>query len=242
MSLHISSFHTKSNLKMRTALVSLASMLLLMACKHEPFVDPNGGTTGGGTTPPAAAVCFETDVLPLFIASCARAGCHDATTRAEGYVLDSYANIVKKGLKAGSASASKLFTVLNASGTDRMPPPPNAALTADQKKLIENWINEGAKNTTNCATATCDTSNVTFSKSVLPIINNACLGCHNNSLASGGYNFSTYTGVKASVTAGRLMGSINYTPGFSGMPQGAKLSACHINTIRKWVDAGALNN
>jgi len=230
----------------RTLLACLLLVSALYSCKHDPYLATIGTGGVGDTTTVGSgangAVCFETDILPLLSSGCARSGCHDAATHEEGYILDSYNNIMKKGVKAGNASGSKIFEVLLKSGSDRMPPPPNAGFTTAQISLVAKWINEGAKNTTGCNTTKCDTATVTYSKSVAPIINTACLGCHSNALASGGYNFSTHAGVKAAVTNGRLMGSINYLTGFSGMPQGYKLNSCQLATIKKWVDAGALNN
>jgi hypothetical protein len=223
----------------------LLGLVVLGGCKHEPF-DVNTGSGGsggsGGGSGPAGTVCFETDVLPIFVSSCAKSGCHDVVSKKEGYILDSYNNIIKKGIKAGNAAESEIYKVLSKSGSDRMPQPPNPGLTASQIDLIGKWINEGAKNTTNCNTAACDTASVTYQKSVWPIIQANCLGCHNNSLSSGGYNFSTYAGLKSAVDKGRLLGAINYQAGFVGMPQGYKLTSCQIATIRKWVEAGAPNN
>lgn len=218
---------------------------VLVSCQHEPFSTSTG--TPGGTPPnngtgPAGTVCFESDILPIFNSSCAKSGCHNASSAKDGYVLDSYNNIVKKGIVPGVASKSKIYEVLFESGSDKMPQPPNPALTAAQTELIFQWINEGAKNTTNCNTAVCDTVNVTYQKSVWPIVQTNCLGCHNNSLANGGYNFSNYDGLKSAVNKGRLLGSINYQTGFVGMPQGSRLNPCQVATIRKWVQAGALNN
>lgn len=72
---------------------------------------------------------------------------------------------------------------------------------------------------------------------------NNCTGCHNPASLGGGIDLSTYTTVKASVTSGRLWGTINWTAGFSAMPKGGnKMPACQITQIKKWIDAGALNN
>ena len=61
------------------------------ACKHEPPVqqvpDPVTGGGGGGTG--TTAVCFESDVLPIFQSNCAKSGCHDAASHQDDYVLDS---------------------------------------------------------------------------------------------------------------------------------------------------------
>jgi hypothetical protein len=234
-------------MKIQTRVLLLSLIVFaLQSCQHEPFLnDQNGNptdTTGTGGTGVNGAICFESDILPIFASSCAISGCHNATSATEGYVLDSYNNIIKKGLKPGNAAGSKIYEVLLKTGSERMPPPPNAALTTSQKNLIAKWINEGAKNSTNCSVATCDTTSVTYNKTIAPILANNCVGCHNTSLQNGGYDFTNYTGVKKAVTLGRLVGSINYQPGFSGMPQGYRLSECQSATIAKWVRAGAINN
>jgi len=233
-------------MKIQSQVVAVSFVVLaLVSCKHEPFLTGTGGsgnpndTTGTGLN---GSVCFESDILPMITSGCAKSGCHDAASHEEGYVLDSYNNIMKKGIVPGKATSSKLYQVLFASGSDRMPQPPNAAFTSGQKELFAKWINEGAKNTTNCNVSKCDTTTVTYSKSIAPLMTNNCIGCHSTSLANGGYDFTNYNGVKLSVTFGRLLGSINYQAGFSGMPQGYHLNACQLATITKWVKEGALNN
>lgn len=91
----------------------------------------------------------------------------------------------------------------------------------------------------------CDTTTVTYAATVKPIIDAKCatVGCHDAATAGGGYDFSTHTGTAASVTAGKLLGTVNWTPGFSAMPKNLpKLSSCEINRITRWVNQGALNN
>src|SRR5687767_2743353 len=148
--------------------VSVIVCIVLYACRHaapeQPVFPPGGGGTGGGGTggggtgggTGSAAVCFESEILPLFISNCAKSGCHDATSRRDGYVLDSYDNLFKKdgrterdNIRPGRPEDSELYEVLFETGNDKMPPPGNADLTIDQKNLIARWIREGAKNTTN---------------------------------------------------------------------------------------------
>ena len=75
------------------------------------------------------SVCFQRDVLPIFQASCAKTGCHDAITRAEGYQLDTYPNIVASGIIAYNGAKSKLYKVcLNKS----MPQSPTPKLDSTQ--------------------------------------------------------------------------------------------------------------
>lgn len=217
----------------------LAVTLSIYACKHEIL---NPGTVGGGGTPPPGEVCFD-DVLPIFRSSCAKSGCHDAVSKQEGYVLDSYANIVKKGIRAGDAGRSDIYKVLvEPDEDDRMPMAPYPRLLPDQIALIRTWINQGAKNTTGCSTSACDTAVFTFT-AVKKMIDANCLNCHSGATASGGLNFSTYAQVKVVADNGKLLGAISHTPGYSPMPMGnPKLSDCQVTQVRKWILAGAPNN
>jgi len=217
-------------------------IMIVGSCMHDPFIDPSSLNNGEVSTPgctTSGTVCFESSVLPIFISSCARSGCHDATTREEGYVLDSYANIIKKGIKPGDANDSKIYEVLFESGDDAMPP--DGPLTKAQKDSIAAWINQGAKNTTNC-NCSCDPTQFTYAAIIQPIINNQCVGCHKPGSLSGNVDLSTYSGVKVQASNGKLVGSVSHTVGYAAMPKGAKLSDCQIIQIKNWVDAGALNN
>jgi len=93
-------------------------------------------------------------------------------------------------------------------------------------------------------TGTCDTTNSTYSKAVLPALQTyGCIGCHSGAAPSGNVLLNTYTNVKTYVQNGKFYGSINQSAGYSAMPQGGnKMNACTINKIKAWIDAGALNN
>jgi hypothetical protein len=90
----------------------------------------------------------------------------------------------------------------------------------------------------------CDTTNVTFSGKVSPIISDNCLRCHGNDVAianGGGMMLEGYSNVKANIN--RVYGAISHLSGYSAMPKdGSKLSDCTIQTVKIWKDAGALNN
>ena len=89
----------------------------------------------------------------------------------------------------------------------------------------------------------CDTSAVTYSGSVLSIIQNNCYGCHGSGNTLGNVNLDGYTNLKAYADNGKLAGVINHSPGFSPMPQGGnKLSSCNISTIEKWISDGSPDN
>src|SRR5574338_1681777 len=108
---------------MKTKLLQAILLFVLsifISCKHTPILpDPtgtgnNGGTPSGGTpggSNTGTGICFESQILPLFQSNCAKSGCHDALSAKEGFILDNYANIVRKGIQPGNASESKIFTV-----------------------------------------------------------------------------------------------------------------------------------
>lgn len=207
--------------------------LIVFSCKHEiPVVPVTGGNTG---------VCFEDAVLPLFQSNCSKSGCHDADTRAGGYQLDNHTNIIARGIIASNGADSKMYKVLiDSNSAAVMPPSYNNALTDSQKNLIKTWINEGAKNTTNCSS--CDSSKFTFAANIQPILQTHCLGCHGGVAIDGGFiPLDNYDGVKQLVK--KLYPSVSHAENADPMPKiGNKLNDCKIATIRKWIDAGAPNN
>jgi hypothetical protein len=89
----------------------------------------------------------------------------------------------------------------------------------------------------------CDTSTVTFSLTVKPILQSNCTQCHNNVSPSGSIDLSTYEGVAAAVNSGRLLGAISHEAGYSPMPKNAdKLGSCPILQITVWINMGIPNN
>jgi hypothetical protein len=90
----------------------------------------------------------------------------------------------------------------------------------------------------------CDTTaTVSYSSKVVPILTTQCYSCHIGASAGGGIVMGTHATDKAIALNGKLFGSINYSSGYSPMPKGsAKMNACDISTIKKWIDAGSPNN
>ena len=84
---------------------------------------------------------------------------------------------------------------------------------------------------------------VSYSQKVVPILQASCYGCHTGSFPSGNQLMGTYAADKAMGQNGKLYGTIAHSAGFSPMPKGgAKLSACQIAVVKKWIDQGMLNN
>ena len=93
------------------------------------------------------------------------------------------------------------------------------------------------------SSSTCDTTNVTYTNSVKPVIDANCLSCHNDALANGNVSFSSYDKIAAVATSGKLLGVIRHDSNYPPMPLGAdKLPDCTIKKIEVWVNAGAQNN
>lgn len=91
--------------------------------------------------------------------------------------------------------------------------------------------------------AICDTSNVTYSGTVLPILQNDCYSCHGNGTSLGGVSLDPYNNLKVYVDNGKLVCTINHNSGCSPMPQNsAQLDACQLLQIETWINNGALEN
>jgi len=216
------------------------------------------GGGGGGDTAETGEICFERDVLPIFQSNCAMSGCHDVASHQDGYTFTSYAGILR-GVRPGDPDASKIVRMITGKDEDKgddddrkagddddiMPPPPQKPLSAEQIALIRKWIEQGAQNTS-CAPPVgsgCDTTNVTFSASVRPVLQTNCVGCHSGSKPPNGVNLESYAGVKAATSGGRLAGVISHSPGFPAMPlSGNKLPDCTIRQITAWINKGTPNN
>ncbi|MFM2267859.1 MAG: hypothetical protein RL757_1300 [Bacteroidota bacterium] len=242
----------------------LTAFLVSESCKHklpEPLntgggTGTGGGGTGGGGGPvidttntwgwrcSPDSVYYQFDIQPLLNSYCNQAGCHNATARAGNVNLSSYAATMASNMVvAGNPNNSKLYTQIT---RGRMPPAGYPRLSAAQTLLINKWISQGAKNLTcNPSFGVCDTTaaNTKFSTFVLPIMQSKCNGCHANASTGGGILLTNYTQVKAQVTNGKLMGSMNFAAGFSAMPKnGQQLPSCELSKIQAWVRRGAPND
>ena len=206
-----------------------------------------GGGGGGGNPDPCDpdTVYFQNSVLPLLVSNCATAGCHNQTSHKEGVILTDYVSIINTAkVKPGNPSGSKLYKVLfggDMRDDDIMPPPPASPFNSDQKKIIYDWILQGALN--NSCDGGCDSTSVTFSGTVWPLMQTWCTGCHTGTNASGGVHIENYDNLVVIANNGRLMGSVTHNPNYAAMPKNAeKLSDCQIASIRKWIDDGTPNN
>jgi len=217
-------------------MLTLMGAMIINSCVHAPYVMPEGQRTNDPT------ICFERDILPIFISNCAKSGCHNTQSHESGYELDSYMNIVKKGIVPGNVAASKIWESVTMSTGEGGKMPQNApSLSAAELDLIKRWIASGAVDSGACISS-CDTSNFTYSNAILPMMQTYCVGCHNSASAPGG-SLIDYTSVMNAAVHGRMIGNISHQPGYNPMPTGGlTLSDCQVTQVKKWVAAGALNN
>jgi cytochrome c5 len=87
----------------------------------------------------------------------------------------------------------------------------------------------------------CDTTDVTYSKSLAPVFAANCNSCHSGDNPTNNIRTDNYSSVKTNIS--RIHGAINREPGFSAMPQdGAKLSDCDLKKIDIWIADGMPDN
>jgi hypothetical protein len=208
------------------ALFGVSLLFFAESCKHENLPNIN-----------ADSICFERDILPIFVSNCAMSGCHDAITSAEGYDLSNYSSIMKEGIKPGNPSDSEIWEVIDDGSM-----PPKGKLTSLQRSYIKTWIAAGAKNGINCF-VNCDSNVITYSAGVSKIMSQ-CTGCHSGTNPSGKIDLSNAANVKTIALTGRLVGSVQQLSGYISMPPygSPKLSDCQITQIQKWMNNGCQND
>lgn len=100
-------------------------------------------------------------------------------------------------------------------------------------------------------TNTCDTVDVTYATTIVPILESQCYSCHNTANADilgSGTNLEGYVNLMDYVTASdpdnsSFYNTVAWVPGNSFMPKsGSQLGDCYISKIRAWINAGAVNN
>ena len=111
------------------------------------------GTTGAagttGTTGGTAQMVTASQVMDVINQNCMP--CHAGASAKAKLNMESVESLLKGSengavVTAGDAANSKIIkAVTGAAGVKKMPPAPKPALSAENVKLIEDWINAGAK-------------------------------------------------------------------------------------------------
>ncbi len=91
----------------------------------------------------------------------------------------------------------------------------------------------------------CDTSAVTYSGTIVPMLQQHCLKCHNNTNApalGGNIRLENYVQVKNAVVNGSFAGSIIHSNQYKPMPPDYRLSQCLILKTQWWIAHGSPQN
>jgi hypothetical protein len=88
---------------------------------------------------------------------------------------------------------------------------------------------------------TCDTTIVTFSGTIAPVLANNCYSCHSNANAAFGGNVHLEAFADVVTNSSKIIVSIKQT-GTKPMPPSGKLKDCSITQFDIWVRKGMLNN
>ncbi len=94
------------------------------------------------------------------------------------------------------------------------------------------------------STTVCDTTSVTYSGTILPIMQQHCAisGCHTGPGTANGLDYRQYSDLAVVASNGQLIPAIKHT-GPDPMPKDMPmLDACSINEIVRWVNEGYPNN
>lgn len=224
------------------------SVMIIESCQHDSEIIH--------TIP---EICFEREVLPIFQNSCALSGCHNTISAQEGYIFDSYANIIK-AVDPGNSDNSKAYTSLINIYGEIMPP--DQPLSLENRTIIRVWIEQGAKNTI-CPdttsndsiinpqdTATWVNPRVCFTRDILPLIRGGCAisGCHDAITAEGERVLTNYTNIANEVRPGDPLESDLYQKIVENDPNDRMppppydpLTRAQIDSIYNWILNGALN-
>lgn len=249
--------HTVKHLQ--TFLFFLMVLGIVYSCTNDPFPDTPVGmgvdtikipidtgknpidTTLPGKPCDPDTVYYNRDIQPIFTASCAYSGCHDATTREKGIQLTDYNSVMSTAdIEPGDLDGGKLYEkITETDPNERMPPRPKNPLSSSQITLIAKWINQGAKN---LSCDECDTTNLTYANGIKAIFDQNCITCHGGSNPSAGLSLTTYQDVKNALIDPldlivRINGGDNSNP---VMPQGGRMTQCNIDKIQSWYNQGIL--
>jgi hypothetical protein len=199
-------------------------------------------------------VCFTGDILPIFTSNCAITGCHDGG--GESQAMSTYADIMRD-ITPGNPGASGIYQAITAKWGNRMPP--SKPLSLENREKIRIWIEQGAiENSAACSSTinggngsgTPPVARACFTRDIFPVIVSRCAttGCHDAASHKEGYNYTTYTNIRSSVSSGKpanskLLTVIKLSSGESKMPPAGslQLSVAEIDSIGKWIGYGALN-
>lgn len=147
---------------------------------EEQKTPPSSSTVVGRTSSAINSIIFEKHIAPIFATKCMR--CHGNEVQKSELNLATAAGVLKGGdgggaIVAGKPEESLLYEYIE---SDQMPPEevkdPKLRLTADEKKLIHDWISSGAKFDSHDP-VTKESGKLTEDDVIYPVLAN-CTVCH----------------------------------------------------------------
>ncbi len=89
----------------------------------------------------------------------------------------------------------------------------------------------------------CDTSQVSYSAHIAPIMVLSCNSCHGSTFPQGGVVTSDHAGLSVVAASGALVGAVYHQAGYSPMPPAQPmLDSCSLKRIAAWVNQGYPDN
>lgn len=90
----------------------------------------------------------------------------------------------------------------------------------------------------------CDSSSVTYSATIRPLLQQKCFSCHSGAVLSGGVDLGYYNNVKYYADEGSLWSVTCRNGNYPPMPPdaGSRLDECQLGKLKKWIREGAPNN
>lgn len=91
---------------------------------------------------------------------------------------------------------------------------------------------------------TCDTTLVSFTADIVPVLNDNCLLCHSNLAApSLGNNIKLEDFSDVAASSDMVLGSVKHEAGYSPMPKGGgNLGSCQLLKLEAWISQGKNDN
>ena len=89
-------------------------------------------------------ICFEKEVLPIFLNNCSINHCHNGSGESERR-LDNFADIVQTIVPYNPDASASYKAITGTSGENRMPP--GQPISKDNRIIIRLWIEQGARET-----------------------------------------------------------------------------------------------
>ncbi|MBM3435267.1 MAG: cytochrome c, partial [Bacteroidetes bacterium] len=214
--------------------IAVIVSLLVISCKHVPEeVFLNNENTDTIQPPFDTVACDSSNVtyngivFPVLNTYCI--SCHSGATPSGALDFTDYGDVAfvaESGQLLGSLKHLEGYT----------PMPQDAPkLSACEIAMIQKWVQDTTFIEPPDTTA-CDTTNITFAGTILPVLQANCYSCHVPPTPGGGIDLTNWADLAFVAQNGILLAAIKHDPQYSPMPKDAPpLTECEIKQIEKWI-------